>query len=232
MNCLICNQGVTNIEDDIKGQCHICKEGFNPNRSCKNEHYICGDCYNIRVKELISDYVLKTDSKNPEEIMLNIMKKKHLYMHGPIHHYLMPAALLAAYKNAGGDIDLENSLTIAEERSSNVPGGICGLWGACGAPIGAGIFTSIITDSSPLAGSQWRLPNNITARALEKVSSYGGPRCCKRNAFLTIPTVVDLVEENLGIQMEKMDEFKCFFFNWNNECIEGACPFHPHSKVK
>lgn len=232
MDCLICNDKVKNIDINIAKKCELCNEEFKPDRTCSNEHYICNDCYNRKLKDIITAFMLKSDSKNPQEIMLQIMKGKLLYMHGPLHHYLMPAALLCAYKNSGGDIDLKNSLKIAEERSNEVPGGICGFWGACGASIGAGIFTSIITNSSPLAKEEWSLPNKITSKTLEKISDCNGPRCCKRNAFLTIPTVIDLIDENLGIKMEKSVEFKCFFFNWNNECIMMECPFHPNTNLK
>lgn len=32
------------------------------------------------------------------------------HMHGPEHHVMVGSALLTAYKNAGGDIDLEKDL--------------------------------------------------------------------------------------------------------------------------
>ena len=231
IDCLKCGEAVSSVNIDILENCEFCNKEFKPNRTCKNKHYICDDCYNKKLKDTITNYVQNTDSKNPQEIMLNIMKNKLLYMHGPIHHYLMPAVLLAAYKNSGGDINLEKSLKIAEDRSNNVPGGICGFWGACGASIGAGIFTSIITGSSPLAHEQWSLPNEMTSKTLAKISSCKGPRCCKRNAFLTIPKVIDLIDVNFHIKMEKSEDFKCFFFNWNNECLESDCPFHPASNI-
>ena len=54
-------------------------------------------------------------------------------------------ALLTAYKNCGGEIDLKRSLIEMNSRGSSVPGGACGFWGACGAGISAGMFVSIIT---------------------------------------------------------------------------------------
>ncbi|MBQ5390561.1 MAG: alanine:cation symporter family protein, partial [Clostridia bacterium] len=54
------------------------------------------------------------------------------------------AALLAAYKNSGGEVDLENALMEMYNRGKQVPGGICGLWGSCGAAVSSGIFISII----------------------------------------------------------------------------------------
>ena len=57
----------------------------------------------------------------------------------------MGAALLTAYKNAGGEIDLQQALVEMMSRGRSVPGGACGFWGACGAGISAGMFVSIIS---------------------------------------------------------------------------------------
>lgn len=49
-------------------------------------------------------------SKNPVEILLNLAKGLDCPVHNPVHHILVGSALLTAYKNAGGDIDLEKAL--------------------------------------------------------------------------------------------------------------------------
>ena len=67
----------------------------------------------------------------------------------------MGAALLTAYKNAGGALDLEKALREMYSRGRAVPGGTCGFWGACGAGIGAGQFMAIATESTPLAREPW-----------------------------------------------------------------------------
>ena len=63
---------------------------------------------------------------------------------------MVGAALLTAYKNAGGDIELSKALSEMHARGKQVPGGACGFWGACGAGISTGIFLSIVNKSSPL----------------------------------------------------------------------------------
>ncbi len=49
-------------------------------------------------------------SKNPVEIFCNVAKQDFVRIHGPEHHVLDGAALLTAYYNAGGQIDLQTSL--------------------------------------------------------------------------------------------------------------------------
>ncbi len=51
------------------------------------------------------------------------------HMHGPEHHVMVGSALLTAYKNAGGEIDLSAALLEMQKRGKCVPGGACGFWG-------------------------------------------------------------------------------------------------------
>lgn len=63
---------------------------------------------------------------------------------------MVGAALLTAFKNAGGEIDLRAALAEMVSRGKSVPGGACGFWGACGAGVSTGMFVSIISGSTPL----------------------------------------------------------------------------------
>jgi hypothetical protein len=81
------------------------------------------------------------------------MRAPSVNMHGPEHHVIVGAALITAYRNAGGAAEpLEKLLGTVEKRGNKVPGGTCGFWGACGAALGAGIFLSAATGSTPLSG--------------------------------------------------------------------------------
>ena len=71
------------------------------------------------------------------------MSMSFCHMHGPEHHIMVGAALLTAYKNAGGNIDLNKALLEMYSRGKDVPGGVCGFWGACGAAISTGMYMSI-----------------------------------------------------------------------------------------
>ena len=147
------------------------------------------------------------------------------HMHGPEHHIMVGTALLAAYKNAGGDIDLSKALSEMYSRAKAVPGGSCGFWGACGAGISAGMFVSIITDATPLSEKPWGLANLMTARALAKIGENGGPRCCKRNSYFAIAEAVKFTKEYLGTEME-LDTIICTRSDLNNQCLKERCPFN------
>jgi hypothetical protein len=95
---------------------------------------------------------LNSKSDNPIEILEEMMSMPSCHMHGPEHHTMVGSALLTAYKNAGGEIDLESALGEMQKRGKQVPGGACGFWGACGAGISTGMFISIALKATPLAG--------------------------------------------------------------------------------
>jgi hypothetical protein len=145
-------------------------------------------------------------------------------MHGPEHHVMVGAALLTAYRNAGGELDLEKSLKEIHSRGKAVPGGACGFWGACGAGVSTGQFISIVTGSTPLAVEPWGLSNQMTAKALGSIGKVGGPRCCKRDSYLAILAAIDFVAEHLNIYMDKTMPV-CTRSNQNNQCIGKRCPF-------
>ena len=146
------------------------------------------------------------------------------HMHGPEHHVMVGAALLTAYHNAGGDIALSDALMEMLRRGKSVPGGACGFWGACGAGISTGMFVSIISRSTPLTDEPFALSHKMTAAALGQIGEIGGPRCCKRDSFLSILTAIDFVKEHFGIALQK-PEVVCRYAAQNNQCIGKRCPF-------
>ena len=67
----------------------------------------------------------------------------------------------------------------------------------------------------------------LTSLALGNIAEIGGPRCCKRNAYLSLKTAIKFVEETYGILLEDTDE-KCEFSHLNQQCIKERCPFYHH----
>jgi hypothetical protein len=80
-----------------------------------------------------------------------LLHHDRLAMHGPEHHYLVPAVLIAAWFNMTGVSGKRHALDKAMKRAGMVPGGSCGTHGACGAGMGTGIFISVITGATPLS---------------------------------------------------------------------------------
>lgn len=222
--CLICGAPLEYLENDVLMECAVCHKKENSKTACVNGHYVCNDCHTQGLDSIIA-VCLRERSKNPIEIIQKMMDLPFCHMHGPEHHVMVGAALLTAYKNAGGDIDLEKALSEMQARGRQVPGGACGFWGACGAGISAGIFVSIATGATPLAKNDWGLSNKMTSAALGAIGEVGGPRCCKRDSYLSIMEAVAFAREQLGVAME-MGEIRCVHSHQNNQCIGKRCPFY------
>lgn len=172
----------------------------------------------------IVELCLRETACDPIAIVERMMALPSCHMHGPEHHVMVGAALLTAYHNAGGDIDLSDALMEMLRRGKSVPGGACGFWGACGAGISTGMFVSIISGSTPLTDEPFALSHKMTAAALGQIGEIGGPRCCKRDSFLSILTAIDFVKEHFGIALQK-PEVVCRYAAQNNQCIGKRCPF-------
>ena len=71
----------------------------------------------------------------------------------------------------------------------------------------------------------------MTARALDRIGQVGGPRCCKRDSFLSILAAVDFVREHLGVEMAQTIPV-CSYSGQNNQCIGKRCPFSAANRTK
>ncbi len=228
--CLICKAPLEYLETDEIMECELCHKKQSSKTRCINGHFVCDECHTSGMDEIISICCSST-SKNPVEIMEKMMSMPSCHMHGPEHHTMVGSALLTAYKNAGGDIDLKSAIYEMQKRGKQVPGGACGFWGACGAGVSTGMFVSVATKSTPLAKEAWGLSNQMTGRALLSIGKNGGPRCCKRDSYLAIKEAVDFARENLGVNME-IGEIVCSRSHMNNQCIQRECPFYKRDKKK
>ncbi|MGI6152853.1 MAG: DUF5714 domain-containing protein [Christensenellaceae bacterium] len=225
--CLICGRPLVYFEDAQELPCAFCGKTFSANASCEDGHYICDACHMEKALDVITQACLETQSADPIAISRKIMRDPFVHMHGPEHHYLVPAVLLAAYKNAGGSIDLEKCLRTARERTQDIPGGICGFLGCCGAGVGAGVFASIVSGATPLSGAEWGIANLATSRALEAIAENGGPRCCKRDVFLSLSCMAPFSKKYFGVELSMPEKLKCSFFGSNPDCSKENCLYYP-----
>ncbi len=180
----------------------------------------------------IIEACLQEKSKNPVDIFFNIAHMDFVRIHGPEHHVLDGAALLTAYYNAGGKIELQTSLNELMKRGLQMPGATCGMWGVCGAVSSMGAALSIIDGTGPLStDSTWGKHMEFTSKALCSLSQVGGPRCCKRDAFLSFQKSIEYINENYDVKLEK-SSIECCFSEKNEQCIKERCPFYKGKKKK
>lgn len=223
--CLICKAPLEYFREDMLMECWICHKKEMSKTRCVEGHYVCNECHTKGIDEIVG-LCMKENSRNPIEIVGRMMDMQFCHTHGPEHHIMVGSALLTAYHNAGGDIDLLPALKEMISRGGKVPGGACGFWGACGAAVSTGMFISIITGSTPLTKETWGYSNLMTSRSLLRLAEIGGPRCCKRNSYLSIQTAIEYAEEITSVRMDEQI-IVCRHALSNSQCIGQRCPFHP-----
>ena len=225
-NCLVCGKQLVYSKEHQKMECHLCKQTFDGNAKCVDGHYVCDRCHDEKAMDLIEKYCLKSEATDPFETALALMREEAVKMHGPEHHFMVPAVLLSAYYNKRKLRDKKkDKLAEAKKRAQNILGGFCGFYGDCGAAVGTGIFISVLTGATPMSKKEWRLANQMTAQSLTKIAEHGGPRCCKRNTFIALEEAVGFLEENFGTKLDTTWSKKCQFHELNEDCLLENCPF-------
>ena len=184
-----------------------------------------------KAKKII-EACLHEKSKNPMEIFNRIAQMDFVKIHGPEHHVLDGAALLTAFYNAGGKFELQNGLNELMRRGLQMPGATCGMWGVCGAVSSMGAALSIIDGTGPLSSdASWGKHMEFTSKALQSLAQVGGPRCCKRDAYLSFQKAIDHINENYNLKLES-SRIECSFSEKNEQCIKERCPFYKKAKKK
>lgn len=182
---------------------------------------------------MVTDICLEAAAggRRPEllDLLTRMMDLNGLPMHCPVHHYMVPAALLTVCRGLRGygvEI-LERDLATSLERARNVLPGFCGFYGTCGAAVGVGIFWSVITDSTPYSPASWPHLNRATGQALLEIAELGGPRCCKRTVFSAVKSTIPQIRELLGLEIALPAEIVCQYHKQNAECRKQGCPYYP-----
>ena len=224
--CLLCGAEIVYRLGTASLACALCGAERPSAAACAGGHFVCDACHGGPAKEVFERFCAATELTDPVAIAQGLMRHPSVKLHGPEHHFLVPAALLAALANATGEPE-QRAARVAEARRRAEPlvGGLCGFQGACGAAIGAGIFASITTGATPLSGEPWRLSNELTAWALTAVAQSGGPRCCKRDTLLSILVAARFAREALRLPLHA-DGAACEWSDENRECQGASCAFH------
>lgn len=174
--------------------------------------------------EMIIAECMKQSSTNPYEIFCTIAQKDYVRIHGPEHHVLDGACILTAFHNAGGNIDLGDALQKLMYEGLRMPGAVCGLWGVCGAVTSIGAALAVIDETGPLSAVDWGSHMEYTSSALARLAKIGGPRCCKRDAFLSMEQAAEHIKIHYGITLDMLP-IKCDFSSHNAQ-FGKRCPYN------
>jgi hypothetical protein len=211
----------------IVALCDFCGKESSISHECISHHYICDDCMALSAVEYIKIKCLEYKGVNPIELAVSIMNLPLIKMHGPEHHFIVPAVLLTCVHNKlGQSDDLRSKLELAELRATcETPDACVFATGSCGAADGAGVFLSMHTGRPVESEDEWSLTNALTASCLKKIAESGGPRCCKRDTYLSLEAAIDFLKERFGLELPK-SEAKCTFSLRNRSCKREDCNFY------
>jgi len=220
-NCMLCGGRIVHSCQPSTAVCYYCGTEEETYILCKDGHYVCNTCHTQDALKIIENICLSTDLQNPVTIAEKIMEHPSVHMHGPEHHALVPATLIAAYQNYTGK-KKEADIMEAIKRGSKVPGGYCGTYGACGAGIGIGIAVCILTEATPYTPAERSHANWATSGALRCIADAGGARCCKKATRISLRKGVAYISDIFGLLWyENLDmSVKCGYPEYNKECDE------------
>lgn len=229
--CGVCGKPLIYNTEYATNTCYYCEKSFQANIYCPDGHYICDDCHRFDANDFITKKCLSFKGLDPVLLANGIMNESIINIHGPEHHYLVPAVLLTVYANyTNRSRELRKWLKTIRERMVKIPGAICSTHGSCGAILGLSAFVSLITGTTSLSEKEWSFVHTVTAEGMQSVAKYGGPRCCKRDTYIAILQGVSLLRENFNIELERPDRIFCEFSLLNKECIGQKCLFYLSNK--
>jgi hypothetical protein len=224
---MVCGAELTYLESPRDSACHYCGRITPANAQCGRGHFVCDRCHGADAVEVIAQICLHSQEHDAVALMQAIRSHPRFGLHGPEHHSLVPAVILAALRNNGHAVP-DDRISTAIQRGQSVPGGACAFLGACGAAVGTGVAVSILLGASPYDGRKRQLAQQATLQALERIASYEAPRCCQRDSWLALQEASRFLREHLGIELMVNHVITCDQVPRNKECIQDRCPLWPH----
>ncbi len=223
-NCAVCGQPLVYATDLQEVSCSFCGRKETALIYCPAGNYVCDACHSKSAIDALKQILATTREHDPGAILEQAMAHPSVPMHGPEHHIMVPAAIVAAVKNAGYAVG-NGLIEKAIERSSKVPGGWCGSHGDCGAAVGVGVAVSVITGATPLTGKPRTLAMGATADALSRMLD-DQPRCCKRASRTAMSAAVRYLRDKLGIELPYTRPAPCSYTKKNTECPREECSYY------
>lgn len=221
--CFICGNEL--IEKSADCICTFCGKHEQGDWVCPQEHYICEECRLSPVDLIINNVCRNSTTHNPWEIATLIMRHPVVPDHGAVHHLMTAPVILTALVNSGQVDFKKEKIPEVLRRTADIPHGVCGSRGACGACSGAGAAASIILKATFKSNRERSLVLKTTANALLRVAELSGPRCCKQSVYAALESCSLLFKEELKLDLPLGDR-RCLFSRKITDCKGKDCPYY------
>jgi hypothetical protein len=223
--CFICRERTACASQDEK-ECLYCGEPVTSVPVCTSGHVVCRTCETRPAMALIECHCVRTSERDPLTIIELLMMHPGIRFGGADHHYLLPAALLAAWCNTREEHGkIAQMLHEARQLAECVHEGRCGDGQHCGAATGAGIFFTVITKTSEYSDFHRHWSERIVERCLQSMNGDGRSRCCKQDSLHAVRETVRFLNETHGVLLTSRDRILCGMSHLNKDCLATSCPF-------
>lgn len=226
--CMVCGAELVYFEAHREQTCHYCGQRLQANAACARGHFVCDGCHSAEAREVIRQVCLHTREADPVALLQTVRSHPLFPIHGPEHHALVPAVILAALRNHGVAV-ADQQIESAIQRGRSVAGGACAFLGACGAAVGVGIAVSLLLAATPYRGEGRQAALQATLAALGRIAAYEAPHCCQRDCWLALGAAADSVQAVTGVCL-RVEPIACTQYNQNKECIRQQCPLWPEGQ--
>jgi MoaA/NifB/PqqE/SkfB family radical SAM enzyme/SAM-dependent methyltransferase len=221
--CLVCGAPLVYLEDENPAQCHYCRATLPANAVCEGGHFVCDACHTTEALAVIEHVCRTTRETDLIALLDEIRRHPAIPRHGPEHHLVVPAIILAAYRNQGGKVTPEMFRT-ALARGQDVSGGSCAFWGVCGAATGVGIAFSVLLKANPVKPTERRQVLEAVQAVLGELSAWEAARCCQRDCWLALRTAAELSRTLLPIPLTTAAPLVCRQSGERPDCLQSECP--------
>lgn len=221
--CMVCGAPLVYRQSEAPATCTYCGQAMNANAVCEKGHFVCDACHSQDALTVIEHLTMTSTETDLLALLDKIRRHPTIPVHGPEHHALVPAVLVAAYRNTGGPAS-DDDIRTALRRGAQIPGGACGFMGCCGAAIGVGIAFSILVQANPVKPRRRRLVQQATQAVLAEIGELEAARCCQRDAWIALRKAAELSADLLDRPLRAEHLLRCRQQASNPECLGAACP--------
>jgi hypothetical protein len=221
--CSICGQEL--LERESACICSFCGKQEQGEWVCPGGHYTCEDCRLASPAEVIERVCLATASQNPREIADLLMRHPAFKDHGVEHHLLVAPVILTAFANCNKTPVIKAKIQSTIKRLMDIPIGVCGSRGDCGACVGVGAAVSIIYGANAYSITERSRVLRATGSTLLHLAEMDGPRCCKQSVYASLEIGWDILCKEAGVS-QKMGKITCGFSLKIADCKKEKCPYY------
>ena len=221
--CMVCGAPIDYQALFRRQRCCYCGCRFEAAECCEQGHYACDQCHSEDALQVIETICLHSTETDMLQLFHQLRQHPAIPVHGPQYHSLVPAVILACYRNSGGTLGT-SLLQAGLSRGAQVIGGSCAYNGVCGAAVGVGIAFSLILEANPVKAEQRQVVQRVVQQVLKELAAFNAARCCNRDCVVALQKAADLSRQLLPLPLRAQQWYPCDQQQLNAECLGAQCP--------